>query len=50
MADTYDEVINDKLHGKGAMADMLIDAEKLDVEQVAKALENISKMGLSFNA
>ena len=47
MKDTYDEIINAKLHGKGAMADILIDNKNGD--ELNSALESITKMGIVFN-
>lgn len=49
MKDTFDEVINDKLHGKGAMADMLIDKDRLSQEDIINAINSIAKMGITFN-
>ena len=44
--DTYDEVILNKLHGKGAMADILIDGK--DGEELETAMKYIESMGLVF--
>lgn len=41
--DTYDELIYDKLHGKGAMSDVLIDGEELSAVQ-----HYFKKMGIEF--
>lgn len=45
--DTYDEEIYNKLHGKGAMADIVIDNKQ--GEELSKAMDYISKMGISFS-
>ena len=44
---TYDEDIHDKLHGKGAMADIVIDGK--EGEELSKALSYINRMGITFN-
>lgn len=43
MTDTYDEIIYRKLHGKGAMSDVVVDGK--DVEEYAKLFES---MGIKF--
>lgn len=45
--DTYDEVIFKKLHGKGAMSNILIDDVKGD--ELKEALEYIKNMGITFS-
>lgn len=45
--DTYDEMICAKLHGKGAMADIIID-DKQGAE-LQEALKYINGMGITFN-
>lgn len=44
---TYDEEVYKKLHGKGAMADIIIDNKQGD--EFDKAMEYINKMGITFN-
>ena len=46
ISDTYDEVIRSKLHGKGAMADILIDGK--DGEELEAAMKYIDSMGIVF--
>lgn len=47
IAGTYDEDIHDKLHGKGAMADIVIDGKEGD--ELTEALSYINRMGITFN-
>ena len=47
IAGTYDEDIYDKLHGKGAMADIVIDGK--EGEELTEALSYINRMGITFN-
>lgn len=45
--DTYDEVVYDKLHGKGAMANIVIDGKQ--GSELVEALNYINKMGIAFS-
>lgn len=41
--DTYDELIYKKLHGKGAMADVLVDGKELDAVK-----DYLNSLGIQF--
>lgn len=45
MKDTYDEIIYNKLHGKGAMSDILVDGKKGEMEA---AKDYFRKMNITF--